>query len=855
MAQSVIGNLRVILGLDSAQLMRGAKQAEGRIQKLGSQMRKFGIAIGAVSGGVALAMRGALNAADDAGKLAAKVGLSVEALTRLQFAADLSGVATQSLQAGITRLSRAMVDGNEAFAATGIAARDAAGNIRPTEDVLLDLADVFQRMPDGAEKTALAVQLLGRSGADLIPLLNGGSEALRGMMAEADALGLTISKETFKAAEVFNDSLTRIGAVARGFTLQVMAQLAPALAGMAAALADSAKEGGLVRAVVDGLVNNLARLSTYVAVAVTGLGARFVAALVAARLATLRFSSSLVALRGALIRTGFGALVVGAGELVYQAGRLTTSLGGVGETLSLMKDVAVEVFERIGFGVEAMQSTFRAAGEAIKSALVGAFASALEAFSGLTSGIAEGWNGLMQSIGLESLATARGIGSQLAQSLRTTADLAESNARISNDAAGAWVRAATAPLRSLQAMRERMSGVADNTDEATDAAQRLNGALDEVSEGGGGGGRGPLGRLGEEAEDATEAFQPLETAVGSLSTAVGDFFSRGMSDFKGFRDAIFGGFQKLVSDMIALAAQNKITIALGASGGVAGTAASAATAASGGGVLSGIGGFLASPLGLGVAAAGAGILGILAARRRRQQAERERLERNRQTRLEQQAQILELSGDSAGARDLRRQSALSGLKRGKRRRQEEIFRLEDANRIQEERESIERRILELNGDTVELRKRELAALDPANRALAERAFALEDEARIANERRGLEERLLQLLGDTEELRRREIEALDKSNRGLLQTIFNVEDLTAQFEELQRRLSVRFDLSAKEFLTSFDARFAQATAARDLGTTPGDLATNDPQIRALQELQRKQLKILEDISLFGIPMRS
>ncbi len=244
MAQSVIGNLRVILGLDSAQLMRGAKQAEGRIQKLGSQMRKFGIAIGAVSGGVALAMRGALNAADDAGKLAAKVGLSVEALTRLQFAADLSGVATQSLQAGITRLSRAMVDGNEAFAATGIAARDAAGNIRPTEDVLLDLADVFQRMPDGAEKTALAVQLLGRSGADLIPLLNGGSEALRGMMAEADALGLTISKETFKAAEVFNDSLTRIGAVARGFTLQVMAQLAPALAGMAAALADSAKEGG-----------------------------------------------------------------------------------------------------------------------------------------------------------------------------------------------------------------------------------------------------------------------------------------------------------------------------------------------------------------------------------------------------------------------------------------------------------------------------------------------------------------------------------------------------------------------------------------------------------------------------------
>jgi len=64
--------------------------------------------------------------------------------------------------------------------------------LRNTTSVLEDLADRFHGMPDGPTKTALALQLLGRSGKEMIPLLNEGGESIRSMVEEAKQLGLVI---------------------------------------------------------------------------------------------------------------------------------------------------------------------------------------------------------------------------------------------------------------------------------------------------------------------------------------------------------------------------------------------------------------------------------------------------------------------------------------------------------------------------------------------------------------------------------------------------------------------------------------------------------------------------------------
>ena len=73
-----------------------------------------------------------------------------------------------------------------AFKALGIDVRDASGNIRDTNAVFLDIADRFGRMQDGATKSALAMQVFGKSGAELIPLLNSGRDGLKGMAAYAE---------------------------------------------------------------------------------------------------------------------------------------------------------------------------------------------------------------------------------------------------------------------------------------------------------------------------------------------------------------------------------------------------------------------------------------------------------------------------------------------------------------------------------------------------------------------------------------------------------------------------------------------------------------------------------------------
>jgi hypothetical protein len=98
-------------------------------------------------------------------------------------------------------------EGSAALNALGVSATDVHGQIRPTEQVLLDLADKFSAMPDGADKAALAVKLFGKEGLAIIPFLNQGREGITALMEEAQRLGLVMSEDVARASEVFNDNL------------------------------------------------------------------------------------------------------------------------------------------------------------------------------------------------------------------------------------------------------------------------------------------------------------------------------------------------------------------------------------------------------------------------------------------------------------------------------------------------------------------------------------------------------------------------------------------------------------------------------------------------------------------------
>ena len=220
----------------------GMKRAAGAASSASSRIRdtvgSLGPAVGAsllaVAAVATAAVKQAIDRADEISKLSQKIGISTEALSRLSVAAELSDVSVQQLQGGIMRLVRAQQDVAEGaegvsglFNAIGVSAVNADGSLRQTDKVLRDLADVFASMPDGAEKTALAVDLFGRSGANLIPLLNEGSAGLREMDELSDRLGTTLTTSTGRAAEGFNDNLTLLRLQVQGLATQVAAELLP----------------------------------------------------------------------------------------------------------------------------------------------------------------------------------------------------------------------------------------------------------------------------------------------------------------------------------------------------------------------------------------------------------------------------------------------------------------------------------------------------------------------------------------------------------------------------------------------------------------------------------------------------
>lgn len=112
-----------------------------------------------------------------------RTGMSVE-LSKLEYAAKLNGVSVEALAKGMTALSVSVADAGtgigpmaEKYTKLGISVRNADGSMKTSRQVLSELADVFQAMPDGVEKTRAAVDSIfgKRLGTDMIPLLNAGA--------------------------------------------------------------------------------------------------------------------------------------------------------------------------------------------------------------------------------------------------------------------------------------------------------------------------------------------------------------------------------------------------------------------------------------------------------------------------------------------------------------------------------------------------------------------------------------------------------------------------------------------------------------------------------------------------------
>ncbi len=310
---AVVGALRVTLGLDSAQFTQGLKGAQTGLERFASIAKAGALAIGsslvAAGGAMALMMKGVIDDADEMSKMAQKIGVPIEELSRLRYAAQLADVDLESLSKAVKKLSTNMYEAGQnatgpaaqAFAALGVAVRDAEGKALSATDVIASLADRFARMPDGVEKTALAIKIFGRAGADMIPLLNEGSAGLKEMYAEAERLGIVLDAETGKAAERFNDNLTRLGKTKDGIITKITAGMLPALSNLTDELANTSRNTGVLSGIGAALGRVMQAQYTVIALVVGAfsfLAKSINAATVAAgRFMRLDFAGAMEALR------------------------------------------------------------------------------------------------------------------------------------------------------------------------------------------------------------------------------------------------------------------------------------------------------------------------------------------------------------------------------------------------------------------------------------------------------------------------------------------------------------------------------------------------------------------------------
>lgn len=337
MSSSVIGALRVNLGLDSAQFQQGA----GRVRRHVEGIRQDFMAMARIAGaaGAALAAIGgtAIQSAHEIERLSQVSNAAPDQFQRMAAGAATVGIEQEKLADILKDMNDRIGD----FLTTGGGPMaDFFEQIAPKVGVT---ADSFARL-SGPEALQLYVSSLEKAGVSqqkmtffmeaiagdatlLLPLLRDNGAEMGRLGDRAAALGAIMDGKTVAALSRTRTAFGEIMTAVTGARNIIVAEFAPALERMSTALAESLMPGGQLRSVLEAIGNWSGVALRAIGSLTVALGVRYVAALGLAAAATGTLSGALVVLRGALIRSGLGLGVVLAGELVYRLSDLREALG------------------------------------------------------------------------------------------------------------------------------------------------------------------------------------------------------------------------------------------------------------------------------------------------------------------------------------------------------------------------------------------------------------------------------------------------------------------------------------------------------------------------------------------------
>ncbi|MDE4142333.1 hypothetical protein [Phaeobacter gallaeciensis] len=676
---AIIGALRGVLSMDSAAFESGAKRAqstmgktERRMLRMGANMEKAGrrMSLGLtlpLAGAAAVAVKSSLQMVDAQAKMAQSLGTTVKSMQVLDRAADLSGVSIGEVQQATIQLTKRL---SQAAGGSGAAAK-ALKRLRlnasdlqrlPLDERLARIQGALAEYVPEAERAAVASDLFGSRAGLIFTRID--SATLKLAAEDVGRFGVAISEVDADRLETANDAMSRMGLAGRGLANQLTIALVPAMQSVSDGAASVAEwfnglGEGTKRVIALGTAGAAAlgplavglgltlKLTAPLGVAMAGMlstvalaPVRFLAAAKSAvalemalgatttraalgSVAIKGLSRGLVLLRGAVITSGIGALVVGAGYLAMKFHQLVTATGGWGMALQALGDLASGVWEGI-----------KTSASAIRPALSAVWASVQAGFLKMVRGVQRTWAGFLQDMtagaraaGLDDLALnlhgfAVRAGSAVHDlTLRIDAhqDAAAAATKEAKDLAVKGWGKATAALKTLTLQMDSANAELDAGDDSADALKdSLEDLNDTLDDGSGGGTKGKLDKTKKKAKDLSEELNgPLSSAVDGVARSFGDWVANGLRDFEGLWDGIKQAAKRGLADLASSFAQNTLKIALGLSVTGSGSPASAGTAVLGGGgggvnplgILSNVGGLVG---GGGIAAGiGSGLGGVL----------------------------------------------------------------------------------------------------------------------------------------------------------------------------------------------------------------------------------------------------
>lgn len=228
--------------VDASGKVQGAnKKNTTSLQDFADGSKKAALVFAGVGAGLTLYAKSAtdytVQLVRDSKELSRQTGTTVEDSSRLLYVTQRLGLSADQTSTTFGIFSKSIREAQNAadpattkLGALDINVRNTDGSFKGFNDVLLQTADRFAGMSDGSNKTAIAMDLFGRSGKDMIPVLNLGSQGIQDLEKKADQLGLTLNSKTVASVNKYIKSSKDLADSTNAIKVQVGSLTAPVLA-------------------------------------------------------------------------------------------------------------------------------------------------------------------------------------------------------------------------------------------------------------------------------------------------------------------------------------------------------------------------------------------------------------------------------------------------------------------------------------------------------------------------------------------------------------------------------------------------------------------------------------------------